>query len=94
MKISFINAIANIAERVGGNIDQIKEGLGSDRRIGMEFLIGRNRLWRLLLSQRSAGFSENPRDAGYHFELLDSVTRINQDQRDQFYTRFTTFSGR
>jgi UDPglucose 6-dehydrogenase len=84
MKISFINAIANIAERVDGDIDQIKEGVGSDRRIGTDFLIagigyGGSCFPKDLLALRMIA-----RDAGYDFELLDSVMRINQNQRDQF----------
>ena len=38
MKISFINAVANICESVGANLDQVREGIGSDARIGPHFL--------------------------------------------------------
>ena len=84
LKISFINAIANIAERVGGDIDQIREGVGSDRRIGMDFLIAGIGYGGSCFPKDLLAFRRIARDAGYDFELLDSVMRINQNQRDQF----------
>ena len=38
MKISFINAVATICESVGANVDDVREGIGSDGRIGRRFL--------------------------------------------------------
>src|SRR5262249_57417679 len=38
MKISFINAVANLAEAVGADIEDVREGIGSDSRIGSSFL--------------------------------------------------------
>jgi UDPglucose 6-dehydrogenase len=84
MKISFINAISNIAERVGGDIDQIREGVGSDRRIGMDFLNAGIGYGGSCFPKDVLAFRAMARDAGYDFDLLDSVMRINQDQRDRF----------
>jgi UDPglucose 6-dehydrogenase len=84
MKISFMNAIANIAERVGGDIDQIKEGVGSDSRIGANFLNAGIGYGGSCFPKDVLAFRAVARDAGYEFDLLDSVMRINQDQRNQF----------
>lgn len=84
MKISFINAVANIAERVGADIDQIKEGVGSDRRIGPGFLNAGIGFGGSCFPKDVLAFRAVARDAGYDFDLLDSVMRINQDQRHQF----------
>ncbi|MGC2161195.1 MAG: UDP-glucose/GDP-mannose dehydrogenase family protein [Silvibacterium sp.] len=84
MKISFMNAIANIAERVGGDIDQIKEGVGSDSRIGASFLNAGIGYGGSCFPKDVLAFRAVARDAGYDFDLLDSVMRINQDQRNQF----------
>jgi nucleotide sugar dehydrogenase len=84
MKISFINAIANIAERVGGDIDQIKEGVGSDRRIGMDFLNAGIGYGGSCFPKDLLAFRKIAQDTDYRFELLDSVMRINQDQRNRF----------
>jgi len=93
MKISFINAIANIAERVGGDIEQIKEGVGSDRRIGMDFLNAGIGYGGSCFPKDLLAFRKIAQDAGYHFELLDSVMRINQDQRNQFICKLRSVLG-
>jgi UDPglucose 6-dehydrogenase len=84
MKIFFINAIADIAERVDWDIDQIKEGVGSDRRIGTDFLIAGIGYGGSCSPKDLLAFRKIARDAGYDFELLYSVMQINQNQRDQF----------
>lgn len=84
MKISFINAVANLAERVGGDIDQIREGVGSDRRIGASFLHAGIGYGGSCFPKDVLAFRAVAREAGYNFDLLDSVMRINEDQRAQF----------
>lgn len=84
MKISFINAVANLAERVGGDIDQIREGVGSDRRIGASFLNAGIGYGGSCFPKDVMAFRAVARDAGYKFELLDAVMRINEEQRHVF----------
>ncbi|MGH9587124.1 MAG: UDP-glucose dehydrogenase family protein [Acidobacteriaceae bacterium] len=84
MKISFINAIANLAERVGADIDEVTEGVGSDRRIGPNFLKAGVGYGGSCFPKDVLAFRAVARDAGYDFDLLDSVMRINHDQRRQF----------
>ncbi len=55
IRISFINQIANLCDAVGADINAVRRGLGSDRRIGSQFLFPGRRLWRLVLSQGRAG---------------------------------------
>jgi UDPglucose 6-dehydrogenase len=80
-KISFINAVAAICERVGADVEMVAEGMGYDKRIGRQFL------------NAGAGFGGNcfPKDLdafiyiaeskGYNFELLKAVRKINHDQK-------------
>jgi UDPglucose 6-dehydrogenase len=84
MKISFINAVANLAERVGGDIDQIREGVGADRRIGSSFLNAGIGYGGSCFPKDVLAFRAVARDAGYKFELLDAVMRINEEQRNVF----------
>jgi UDPglucose 6-dehydrogenase len=93
MKISFINAIANIAERVGGKIDQIKEGIGSDRRIGTGFLNAGIGYGGSCFPKDVLAFRTMAQDVGYDFNLLDSVMRINQDQRNHFLDKVRAALG-
>jgi UDPglucose 6-dehydrogenase len=84
MKISFINAIANLAERVGADIDEVTQGVGADSRIGANFLKAGVGYGGSCFPKDVMAFRAVARDAGYDFDLLDSVMRINHDQRRQF----------
>ena len=54
-KISFINEIANLCDRLGVDIDNVRRGIGSDPRIGHAFIYRRRRLRRIVLSQGREG---------------------------------------
>ena len=54
-KISFMNEIAQLCERLGADVDMVRQGIGSDERIGKRFLFPGYRLWRKLFSERCAG---------------------------------------
>ena len=51
MKITFINEIADLCEQTGANVQQVAQGIGLDKRIGVEVPACRARLWRLLLPE-------------------------------------------
>jgi len=84
MKISFINAVANVCEEVQADIREVCEGIGSDSRIGQRFLspgigYGGSCFPKDVLAFRSAA-----RDVGYDFKLLTAVMEINADQKTRF----------
>jgi UDPglucose 6-dehydrogenase len=84
MKISFINAVANIAEAVGADIDDIRAGLGSDRRIGPAFLHAGIGYGGSCLTKDLPAFRAVAEKAGYRFDLLAEIMRINSAQRVRF----------
>ncbi len=84
MKISFINAVANICEAVGANVEQVCEGLGSDRRIGSRFLRPGIGYGGSCFPKDLAAFRAVARECGYDFRLLDEVMNINQEQQQRF----------
>ena len=84
MKISFINAVATICESVGADIDQVREGIGSDSRIGRRFLYPGLGYGGSCFPKDLSAYRAVARECGYDFRLLEEVMRINDDQRQRF----------
>lgn len=84
MKISFINAVANVCEAVGADVVQVCEGIGSDRRIGNRFLSPGIGYGGSCFPKDLAAFRAVARECGYDFRLLDEVTEINDEQQRRF----------
>lgn len=81
-KISYINAVANICERVGANISKVAEGMGLDKRIGRNFLNAGLGFGGSCFPKDISAFIKMAERAGYNFELLRTVKKINDDQRN------------
>jgi UDPglucose 6-dehydrogenase len=84
MKISFINAVANVCEAVGADIGEVCRGVGTDKRIGSRFLSAGIGYGGSCFPKDVAAFRSAARKFGYKFELLDEVHRINEQQRVRF----------
>ncbi|MCX6654496.1 MAG: UDP-glucose/GDP-mannose dehydrogenase family protein, partial [Candidatus Bathyarchaeota archaeon] len=83
LKISYINAIANICEKVGADVKKAAEGMGYDKRIGREFLDAGVGYGGYCLPKDVAAFIKIAEEVGYDFEILKAVQRINEYQRSQ-----------
>src|SRR4051812_1279243 len=84
MKISFINAVANICESVGADVHQVREGIGADSRIGRRFLNPGIGYGGSCFPKDLKAFHAVAREFGFDFRLLDEVIRINEEQRHRF----------
>ena len=84
MKISFINAVAAICESVGADVDQVREGIGSDSRIGRQFLSPGIGYGGSCFPKDLSAYRAVARECGYDFRLLEEVMRINNEQRERF----------
>jgi UDPglucose 6-dehydrogenase len=82
LKISYINAIGNICERVGADVRTVADGMGYDARIGRAFLDAGVGYGGSCFPKDVSAFIRIAREAGYDFRLLDEVARINDGQRD------------
>jgi len=80
-RISFINEIARICERVGADVSQVAEGMGLDRRIGPLFLNAGIGYGGSCLPKDVMALARMAQTMGYHPELLEAVMEINRDQR-------------
>ena len=84
LKISFANAVANICEAVGADMEEVRQGIGSDNRIGPGFLRAGIGYGGSCFPKDVSAFKSVAREYGYEFGLLDEVHRINEDQRKRF----------
>ena len=80
MKISFINAIADICDRVGADIVEVANGMGLDKRIGKSFLNAGAGYGGSCFPKDVAAFIRISEKAGYDFGLLKEVQKINDEQ--------------
>jgi UDPglucose 6-dehydrogenase len=87
MKISFINAVANVAEAVNGDIEEIAAGIGLDGRIGPRFLRAGIGYGGSCFPKDVAAFIHVARQKGVELRLLEEVSRINQFQQDLFFDK-------
>jgi UDPglucose 6-dehydrogenase len=84
MKISFINAVANLCEAVEADIEDVCQGIGSDTRIGARFLNAGIGYGGSCFPKDVAAFRSLSRNYGYEFSLLNEVERINSERRTRF----------
>jgi UDPglucose 6-dehydrogenase len=84
MKISFINAVSNICESAGADVQEVCEGMGADQRIGNKFLRPGIGYGGSCFPKDLTAFRAVAMDCGYDFHLLEEVMRINEEQRRAF----------
>jgi UDPglucose 6-dehydrogenase len=84
MKISFINAVANISEAVGADVTEVCSGIGSDSRIGPKFLNAGVGYGGSCFPKDVQAFHAVATQCGYDFSLLTEVMKINSEQRKRF----------
>ncbi len=87
MKISFINAVANLAETVDADIEDIAAGMGSDSRIGPKFLRAGLGYGGSCFPKDVAAFHWVAQQQGVKFQLLDEIRKINDTQREVFFNK-------
>jgi UDPglucose 6-dehydrogenase len=87
LKISFINAVANLAEVVDADIEDIAQGIGLDSRIGPKFLSAGIGYGGSCFPKDVAAFHWVAQQRGVDFQLLHEVRRINEGQKDIFFNK-------
>jgi UDPglucose 6-dehydrogenase len=87
LKISFINAVANLAETVDADIEDISAGIGMDSRIGSRFLRAGLGYGGSCFPKDVAAFHWVAQQQGVDFQLLDEIRKVNDTQREIFFNK-------
>lgn len=89
-RLSFVNALASVCEVVGANIIDVVNGLGSDSRIGTQFLQPGPGWGGSCFPKDTKALLKIAQDSGYNFELLAGVISANESQFDRIATRIAS----
>ena len=80
-KISFMNEIAQLCERIGADVDMVRRGIGSDERIGKRFLFPGIGYGGSCFPKDVQALSKSSKEVGYDFKILNSVMEVNENQK-------------
>lgn len=80
-KITFMNEVANLCERLGADVDAVRRGIGTDTRIGKRFLFAGIGYGGSCFPKDVQALAKSAVDADYDFKILKSVMDINQEQK-------------
>jgi len=92
-KISFINEIANICEYVGADVNQVRAGIGSDKRIGYQFIYPGCGYGGSCFPKDVQALINIANDHGYNPSLISSVERVNKAQKEVLFSKLTSQFG-
>ncbi len=87
LKISYINAVSQICEASGADVEKVADGIGTDKRIGRNFLNAGIGYGGSCFPKDIAAFIAISEQLGVPFALLKEVQRINRSQRERFVSR-------
>ena len=90
-KISFMNEIANLAERLGADIEQVRIGIGSDPRIGYSFIYAGCGYGGSCFPKDVRALVASSTQADYPSELLAAVDGVNQRQKQVLFNKIHTY---
>ncbi|RVU25608.1 UDP-glucose/GDP-mannose dehydrogenase family protein [Sandaracinomonas limnophila] len=80
-KISFMNEIAQLCERLGADVDMVRRGIGSDKRIGKRFLFPGIGYGGSCFPKDVQALIKSSEEVNYDFQILKSVERVNEIQK-------------
>jgi UDPglucose 6-dehydrogenase len=80
-KISFMNEVAQLCERLGANVDMVRKGIGSDDRIGRRFLFPGIGYGGSCFPKDVKALSKSAQQVEYDFKILEAVMAVNENQK-------------
>jgi len=89
-KISFMNELANLAERLGADIENVRRGIGSDSRIGYSFIYPGCGYGGSCFPKDVKALERTAKEIGYHAELLNAVENVNNRQKHRLFEKISS----
>lgn len=90
-KISFMNEMANLAERLGADIEAVRKGIGSDPRIGYHFIYPGCGYGGSCFPKDVQALERTAGEVGYEAKILKAVESVNQHQKERLFARLNEF---
>ena len=86
-KISFMNEIAQLCERLGADVDMVRRGMGSDERIGKRFLFPGIGYGGSCFPKDVQALAKSATQADYDFKILEAVMEVNENQKNHLIAK-------
>jgi UDPglucose 6-dehydrogenase len=92
-RISFMNELANLAEQVGADIEHVRQGIGSDGRIGYHFLYAGCGYGGACFPKDVSALQQTAHDAGMQLKIIEAVNQVNDTQKQRLLEKVTRRFG-
>jgi UDPglucose 6-dehydrogenase len=90
-KITFMNEIANLCEKLGADVDLVRQGIGTDNRIGKRFLFAGIGYGGSCFPKDVQALANSAESVGYDFKILNSVMDVNKNQKIKLVKRIREY---
>jgi UDPglucose 6-dehydrogenase len=90
-KISFMNEVAQLCERLGADVDMVRKGIGSDERIGRRFLFPGIGYGGSCFPKDVQALVHSSWEVGYDFRILDAVMDVNERQKVHIVSKIKSY---
>lgn len=92
-RISFMNDIANLCDRVGADVEMVRKGIGSDARIGNKFLYPGCGYGGSCFPKDVKALARTAREQGYTMQVIEAVERVNEAQKSIVFEKLQRALG-
>ena len=92
-KISFMNEIAQLCEKLGADVDMVRKGIGSDERIGRRFLFPGIGYGGSCFPKDVQALASSASEINYEFKILEAVMKVNENQKLHFVSKINAWFG-
>ena len=92
-KISFMNDIANLCEKMGADVNKVRKGIGSDPRIGNKFIYPGIGYGGSCFPKDVKALARTGRENGHTMRILEAVEAVNDDQKSVLFNKINAYFG-